>query len=197
TPFGSAATIRKEEVRCGTVTVPQNRKTPNDARLLSVVLPVVIYSLPGVKGTPMFFLAGGPGESAIEGVQQLFLKTTTGQLAVRERPIIAFDRRGHSPVFERGNPELGTVTFQASGRRDVTIGPIHDSLVRRVKELRAQGVDPANFTTAESVEDIADVAKALHLDKIMLFGVSYGTHDALRFMRTHPSMVEAAVLAGV
>jgi pimeloyl-ACP methyl ester carboxylesterase len=58
-----------------------------------------------------------------------------------------------------------------------------------MKELRAKGVDPANFTTAESVEDIADVAKALHLDKIVLFGVSYGTHDALRFMRTHPAMV--------
>jgi len=43
-PWGSAANVPDSVMRCGTVTVPQNRKAPNDSRLISVVLPVVIYS---------------------------------------------------------------------------------------------------------------------------------------------------------
>ena len=45
-PWGSAVNVPDSVARCGTVTVPQNRKSPNDARLIDVVLPVVIYSLP-------------------------------------------------------------------------------------------------------------------------------------------------------
>jgi len=40
-------------VRCGTVVVPQNRRTPTDASLQSVVLPVVVYAMPGATGTPL------------------------------------------------------------------------------------------------------------------------------------------------
>src|SRR4029078_7019489 len=58
---GSVPGIPASAVRCGTVVVPQNRRTPNDARLQSVVLPVVVYAMPGAKGTPLVFIARGPG----------------------------------------------------------------------------------------------------------------------------------------
>ena len=196
-PWGSAVNVPDSVTRCGTVTVPQNRKSPNDARLIDVVLPVVIYSLPGAKGTPLLFLSGGPGESSIEGVQQVFLRSTTGQMALRARPIIAFDRRGFSPVFDRATPDLGTIVFQPQLARSAVIASLRDSLGRRARALRNQGVDPSNFTTSEAVEDIADVARALHLDKLVLFGASYGTHEALQFMSRHSAMVEAAILDGV
>ena len=195
--WGSAQGSTSEIAKCGTVTVPQNRQTPNDTRLVSVVLPVVMYSHPGGNGTPMIFLAGGPGESSIEAVMKVFLDTPTGQTILRERPIIAFDRRGYSTVSDRASPDLGTVLFQPRGRRDLAIAPIKDSLIRRGKELRARGIDPKNFTTIAMVDDIADVARALNINKMMLFGVSYGTHEALLFMRRHPEMVVSAVLDGV
>src|SRR5262245_13602773 len=74
-PWGVAPGSTREIVRCGTVTVPQDRSAPNDKRLVPVVLPVVIYSLPGVRGTPLVFLAGGPGESSIDAVQRVLLET--------------------------------------------------------------------------------------------------------------------------
>jgi pimeloyl-ACP methyl ester carboxylesterase len=196
-PWGSAANVPDSAMRCGTVTVPQNRKAPNDSRLINVVLPVVIYSLPGAKGTPMLFLSGGPGESSIDGVQKVFLRSTTGQMALRARPIIAFDRRGFSPVFDRATPDLGTIVFRPQLARSAVINELRDSLGRRSRELRNQGIEPSNFTTSEAVEDIADVARALHLDKLVVFGASYGTHEALQFMSRHSTMVEAAILDGV
>jgi len=194
---GSVPDIPATAVRCGTVVVPQNRRTPNDASLQSVVLPVVVYAMPGATGTPLVFLAGGPGESSIEGLQKVFLRTTTGQLAVRERPIIAFDPRGHSAVFDRASPELGTMLFRPRNPRSLAIAPLRDSLGKRYADLKKHGVDPANFTTREVLEDIADVTKALHYEKVVLFGVSYGSHYALRFMDLHPAMVEASILDAV
>src|SRR4051812_23031280 len=194
---GSIPGIPATAMRCGTVVVPQNRRTPHDASLQSVVLPVVVYTMPGATGTPLIFLAGGPGESSIEGLQKVFLRTTTGQLAMRDRPIIAFDPRGHSPVFDRASPELGSLLFRPRNPRSLAIAPVRDSLAKRYSDLKAHGVNPANFTTREVVEDIADVAKALHYEKVVLFGVSYGSHYALRFMDGHPAMVEASILDAV
>ena len=195
--WGSVPGIPPTAVRCGTVVVPQNRRTPNDASLQSVVLPVVVYAMPGATGTPLLFLAGGPGESSIEGLQKVFLRTTTGQLTLRERPIIAFDPRGHSPIFDRASPELGSMLFRPRNPRSLAIALVRDSLAKRRGDLRKHGVDPANFTTREVLEDIADVAKALHYERLVLFGVSYGSHYALRFMDLYPKMVEASILDAV
>ena len=194
---GTVPGIPATAVRCGTVVVPQNRRTPTDASLQSVVLPVVVYAMPGATGTPLIFLAGGPGESSIEGLQKVFLRTTTGQLMLRERPIVAFDPRGHSPVFDRASPELGTILFRPRNPRSLAIAPLRDSLVKRYADFKKHGVDPSNFTTREVIEDIHDVATALHYDKLVLFGVSYGSHYALRFMDMHPTMVEASILDAV
>ena len=74
---------------------------------------------------------------------------------------------------------------------------MRDSADATAKAMRAHGVEPRNFTTLASLEDIADVIHALGYKRVILFGVSYGTRDALQFMRKHPDMVEAAVLDGV
>jgi pimeloyl-ACP methyl ester carboxylesterase len=195
--WGSAQGIPEGAAKCGTVTVPQNRRSPNDSKLVPVVLPVIVYALPGATGTPVVFLPGGPGESSIDALQHVLLQTSTGQMMLRERPIIAFDHRGFSPAAGRMSPDLGTITFEPRSRRDLAIAPLRDSLARLAHDLRAHGVDPQNFVTREAVDDIADVAKALHYDKIVLFGASYGSHESLQFMQRHPEMAEAAILDGV
>jgi pimeloyl-ACP methyl ester carboxylesterase len=195
--WGSFDDVPRGSARCGTVTVSQDRSAPNDSRLVSVVLPVVVYSLPGAHGTPVVVLTGGPGESSIETVQRVFLRTPTGGLMFRERPIIAIERRGYSPVTGRASPSLGTYAFERHANRELSVAPLVDSLTRRARDLRAHGIDPRNFTTIPTVDDVADVLRALGYDKSILFGISYGTREALQFMRRHPTMVEAAVLDGV
>jgi len=184
-------------MRCGTVTVPQNRSKPKDSHLLAVVLPVVEYSMAGAHGSPVMFLPGGPGESSIDAAQRVLLETPAGQTLLRDHPIIAFDRRGYSPVPDRASPDLGTIVFEPRARRELAVKPLNDSLLRRTKELRRRGVDPANFTTLPAVEDIADVAHALGVHKVIMLGASYGSREALQFMRRHPDMVEASILDGI
>jgi pimeloyl-ACP methyl ester carboxylesterase len=195
--FGSTPASVDVTMRCGTVTVPQDRAHPKDSRLMAVVLPVVVFSTAGANGTPVMFLPGGPGESAIDAAERVLLETSAGQSLLREHPIIAFDRRGYSPVPERASPDLGTILFEPRARRDLAVKPLNDSLVRRAKALRADGVNPANFTTLPAVEDIADVTHALGYQKLIMLGASYGSRESLHFMRRHPDMVEASVLDGI
>jgi len=101
------------------------------------------------------------------------------------------------PVFDRASPELGSILFRPRNPRSLAIAPLRDSLSKRAADLKKHGIDPANFTTREVIEDIADVSKALHYEKLVLFGVSYGSHYALRFMDAHPAMVEASILDAV
>jgi pimeloyl-ACP methyl ester carboxylesterase len=196
-PSSDDAQIPRGLVICGSVTVPQHRRATGGRRLAPVVLSAAVYASAGAKGTPVLFLAGGPGESSIEAVDQVLLATPTGQVLRRDHPIIAFDRRGITSVSSDASPDLGRITVTLVSRKAAALNAVAESLSQRARELRSHGIEPAEFTTAAAVQDMVDVLHALHVDKVVLFGVSYGSHEALRFMRLHPEMVEAAVLDGV
>jgi pimeloyl-ACP methyl ester carboxylesterase len=183
-------------IRCGFVRVPQDRDGKK-GRLVDVQLPVIVYSDPDARGTPLMVLAGGPGESAIDATQRVLLETPLGQMLLRERPIIAFDRRGIHSDVGRSMPDLGAIVLLGSAPRKRLLPVLRDSVAAAAMTLRERGIEPRNFTTLAASEDIADVAHALGYERIILFGASYGTRDALQFMRRHPQMVESAVLDGV
>jgi len=191
-----SAAIAGTTIRCGYVRVPQDRKS-NNKRLRAVDLPVTVYTSSNAKGTPLMLLAGGPGESAIDATHRVLLETPLGQMLLRERPIIAFDRRGIHSEVGRSLPDLGAIVLVGSAPRKRLLPVLRDSIASAAALLREQGFEPKNFTTLAASDDIGDVARALGYDKIVLFGASYGTRDALQFMRRHPEMVEAAVLDGV
>lgn len=182
---------------CGTVSVPQDRSTPKASELAAVVLPVITYRGPTATGTPVLFLDGGPGESAIAAAQQALFQTPFGQLLLRGRTFITFDRRGISTDEHRTSPDLGSVNYQEQLPRGTAISLLRDSVTRMAKTLRAQRVQPRNFTTLAAVDDIADVVHALGYKRVVVFGASYGTREALLFARRHPEMVESMVLDGV
>jgi pimeloyl-ACP methyl ester carboxylesterase len=52
------------------------------------------------------------------------------------------------------------------------------------------GARRAFYTTRDSVEDVEAVRQALGVDKLTLFGISYGTKLALAYAREHPDHVE-------
>ena len=188
--------IAGAELRCGTVTVPQDR-APHDNRLRPVDLPVIMYSSPTARGTPLLLLAGGPGESAIDATQNVLVETPLGQMLLRERPVIAFDRRGIHSNNGRSSPDLGALVLIGSARRSDIVPVLRDSIAAAATYLRKQGVEARHFTTLAALDDIADVVHALGFERVILFGASYGTRDALQFMRRHPAMVESAILDGV
>ena len=195
--WGKFDNVEPSAVHCGTITLPQNRAAPGDTRLRPVVLPVVHIAYPSANGTPLLLLPGGPGESGIEGLDEVLLHTPVGQLAIRQRPVIAFDRRGLMMQPGRGSPDLGGVGAVSGATRDQATAALRDSLRARVRKLYSQGVEPRYFTTSDVVTDIADVLAALGYRKVVLLGASYGTREALQFMRKYPTVVESAILDGV
>ncbi|HEU4996045.1 MAG TPA: alpha/beta fold hydrolase [Gemmatimonadaceae bacterium] len=195
--WGKFDNVEPSAVHCGTITLPQNRAEPRSTQWRPVVLPVVHIAYPYADGTPMLLLPGGPGESGIEGLEEVLLHTPVGQLAIRQRPVIAFDRRGLIMQPGRGSPDLGGVGAVSAATRDEASAALQDSMRARVHKLRSQGVEPRFFTTTDVVADIADVLSALGYRKVVLLGASYGTREALQFMRAHPTVVESAILDGV
>jgi pimeloyl-ACP methyl ester carboxylesterase len=72
-----------------------------------------------------------------------------------------------------------------------------DILTRCRSGLDRRKIDLGMYTTPALADDVADLATAMALKRINIYGVSYGTRWALEVMRRHPDLVRAAVLDGV
>ena len=93
---------------------------------------------------------------------------------------------------------LGFVDYQERYPRGPALSVLRDSVVTSSPRRYAlRGVAPRNFTTLAAVDDIADVLHALGVNRVVVFGASYGSREALHFVRRHPEMVESMVLDGV
>ena len=98
--------------------------------------------------------------------------------------VVSFDQRGtgrsgllRCPALER-DPRL----------RDVRAGA---DCARRIGPARRR------YTTPESVEDVEAIRVALGVERLTLFGISYGTELALAYARAHPDRVERMILDSV
>jgi len=180
-------------VKCGTVSVPLDREK-NYTDLLE--LPVALFQSVKPGADVIFYLQGGPGQDAIKWSTTYFDDFV--QPALQEYDMLFFDPRGTgqskpAPVC----PELNSVFLdsyyqtlsgeQAYAEFNALWAKCHDRLV-------AAGIDPAAFTTNQSAQDVADIARALGYEKINLLGISYGTRVALELMRDNPAVVGSAVL---
>ena len=194
--FGQFDAQTRPIARCGTVTVPQDRAAPKAPNLKTVVLPVVVYAAPAARGTPVLFLDGGPGGSAIAAAQEVLFRTPFGQLILQGRNSSRSTAAEYRP---RNTARRRTWVRRLPGAypRGQSLSALRDSVARLAKALRTRGVAPKNFTTLAAVDDIADVLHALGYNRVMVFGASYGSREALHFVRRHPEMVESMILDGV
>ena len=82
-------------------------------------------------------------------------------------------------------------------RRAVTEEQEREILTRCRSGLERRKIDLGMYTTPALADDVADLAAAMALARINIYGVSYGTRWALEVMRRHPNLVRAAVLDAV
>ena len=126
-----------------------------------------------------FVLAGGPGQSATDA----FEGDGLGQLypAARNRDLIVFD--------QRGTGRSGLLRCRRLERANLLdAGPAAADCARQLGERRAF------YTTRDSVQDIESIRRALGIDRIALYGTSYGTKVALAYALSYPAHVERMVL---
>ena len=147
-------------------------------------------------GSPIVWLAGGPGGSGIDDLETPALRVFLELRSYGD--VIALDQRGTGLSVPRLDCP-GTIQFP----RDVPLDRTRsldglEAAARACSEhWRAAGVDLAAYNTRESAEDLEDLRVALGVPKLRLLGGSYGTHLALAAIRAHEDRIERAVLVGV
>ena len=184
----------------GELRVPENRSRPGSR---AITLRFVRFpSTASTPGSPIVYLAGGPGGSGIATARSprfpLFM-------ALREHgDVIAFDQRGTgvdprtddddppTDCDERFLAELGKPA--ARGAIDFTMG---NALRKCAARLARNGFDLTGYTTHESAADLEDLRLALGVPKLTLWGTSYGTHLGLATLKRYPQSVDRLILAGI
>ncbi len=163
----------------GFVSVPENRRDPNNLRQISVAVVIVKAKSADPKPEPVFYFVGGPGGS--------------GTLSSSGIPLFEQLNEDHDLVFAdpRGAglsvPRLGT---PRNGRT------IDSFATRNFNAFRAMGIDPAGYNTTEISEDYEAVRVALGYEKINVVASSYGTFVAQEFLRRHSPSLRALVMSG-
>ncbi len=176
---------------CGRLRRPLNPADPNGRQidLHFAVLPALARNK---KPDPVFFFAGGPGQSAIAlagSVARLL-----GRLSNR-RDLVLIDQRGtgRSAALDcdEGPPTQPLAEAADPTRQDARWRACLGAL------QRLPHGDLRWFTTSIAMQDADAVRQALGVERVNLVGGSYGTRAALEYMRQFPQQVRRAVIDGV
>jgi len=181
-------------VLCGSVKRPLDPSNPGRGSLdiHYVVVPAMARrKLPD----PVFFLAGGPGQSATALASQVM--ALFGRLNNR-RDIVFVDQRGtgRSAPLTCKDPEDETLAEQAEPERQLRLLSQCKAALLKQPYLKAES-DLGFFTTAIAVQDLDAVRRQLGAERIDLIGGSYGTRVALELLRQFPQTVRRTVIDGV
>ncbi len=181
----------EHEAWCGSVERPLDPAQPA-GRQIQVHFAVLPALARNRKPDPVFFFAGGPGQSAIA------LAGPVGRLLGRfsnRRDIVLVDQRGtgrsaplacddedpRRPLAEAVDPERQLAQLQECRRRLAALP--HGDL--------------AQYTTTIAMQDADAVRQRLGAERVNLVGGSYGTRAALEYLRQFPQRVRRVVLDGV
>ncbi len=180
----------EHEAWCGVVSRPFDPSRP-----LGLQIDVHFALLPALarnrKPDPVFFFAGGPGQSAIDlaGPVSRMLQRLSNR-----RDLVFIDQRGTG----RSAPLRCAEELPA---RPLADSASTEALVARMAECRKtlQKLpygDLRHFTTWLAAQDVDAVREVLEVDYINVVGGSYGSRAALEYLRQFPKAVRRTVLDG-
>lgn len=173
--------------RCGKVRVFEDRAAKKGRTIDLQVVVIPALASPAAED-PVFFLAGGPGQSATQ--------IAGFSLAEADR---LHERRDFVFVDQRGTGASGGLYCDALPP-DAPLADRYDSgFDEQSIDLCLAGLDAdlTKYTTSVAVDDLDDVRAALGYGQINLWGTSYGTRVALAYLRAHGARARSVVLDSV
>jgi pimeloyl-ACP methyl ester carboxylesterase len=188
--IASASGVRRVDAKCGTWSVAEDPANPKGKRIDLKVAVVPARAKAKQKAPdPLFLLAGGPGQGAIESFVPM-LDAAFGR--VREfRDIVLVDQRG------TGDSNRMSCDFDRDWEPEdldtdvrVAVAWMNDCKTRLPGDVRF-------YTTSVAIDDLDAVRVALGLKQINLYGGSYGTRVALAYLRKYPDAVRSVIIDGV
>jgi pimeloyl-ACP methyl ester carboxylesterase len=181
----------EHEALCGVVRRPLDPAQPHGPQIdvHYAVLPALARSK---KPDPVFFFAGGPGQSAIDlagPVAALFSRFSN------RRDLVLVDQRGtgRSAPLKCDDDDPGRPIGQM-------LDPAQQAAaLARCREAlqRLPHGDLRQYTTTIAVQDVDAVRAALGVERLDAIGASYGTRAVLEYQRQFPQRVRRAVIDGV
>lgn len=174
---------------CGWLFVAE-RASDEASRVLR--LPVtVVHSSSATPAEPIFWLAGGPGESNMQ------FKPPPGLLANHEVVMVGY--RGVD-----GDPTLDCPEVRRAVRGtgpDLLAAPslaqLRDAFERCVLRLRTAGIDPDAYSMLDVIDDLEAVREQLGYERVNLLSASYGTRVAQLYAQRHPGRIHRSAMVAV
>lgn len=171
-------------VQCGIHRVFENRRTGR-GRMLPLKVVVLPARRPNPALGPIFYFAGGPGETAAE---LIFMFENAPE---REDMDIVF-------IDQRGTGEghfLGCRSPGSDGNLEGYLkGPFDLPTVRACRDDLALRFDLSQYHTMAWIEDIDEIRHALGYERINIVSGSFGTYTAQQYIRRHGAHVRTAYL---
>jgi len=175
----------EREILCGKLEVPEDPDAPA-GRKISIHFAVVPAVARNAQPDPVLVFAGGPGQAASRVIGQVM--PVFAELNAR-RELVFIDQRGtgDSNALDCPDDDRSLAAMldpsQQLGR-----------LKRCLAELRG---DTRQYATWIAVRDYDAVRRQLGVERLNLWGGSYGTRAALEYLRQFPQHVRSVVLDGV
>jgi pimeloyl-ACP methyl ester carboxylesterase len=176
------------KMKCGELEVFEDRATSKGRKIKIKVL-VAPATGNSPLPDPLFYIPGGPGQSAVEDAAGV-----AGQLATirQSRDLVFVDQRGTG-----GSNPLNCTLFDPKDPQSYFgyFFPLND--VRKCREELEKVADLKLYTTSIAMDDLDDVRQALGYERINVVGGSYGTRASLVYLRQHGDHVRTLTLHGV
>ena len=176
----------------GSFTVPENRADPQSRTL---PLRYVRFPATGKKtGSPIVYLAGGPGGS---GIQTAKGRRFSLFLAMREfGDVIAFDQRGTGSSNDMPKCRSSQKLEATDRISDAEYARRHQDALRECLTFwKDNCIDVHGYNTTENVSDLDSLRQHLGAKKLTLWGISYGSHFSLAAIRQIGDRIEKVVIA--
>lgn len=175
------------KAQCRFMSVPENWANPEGKTIQLRVAKIAARKSSEAVQDPILFLAGGPGQAALEAYPLL---AAAFESINETRDVVLIDQRGTGESTPL-DCEIDSSWDLLESEADVD----WEGYVRGC--LEGITADPRHFTTVDAVADFEHVRKALGYEQYNLVGVSYGTRAALTYVSRHPDSIRSVVIDGV
>ena len=183
----STARVTAVEAQCATLAVPENHDDP-DGRKIDLAI-ALVAAQGEAEPDPILMISGGPGQSALESypmVDNAFADASRSRTVLlvdargtgRSNPLKCEDEEGRSAVMdeEDASPKAAR------------------AFAERCRDTLAKTSDLRYYATGDHIRDLDLVREKLGIDKLNLYGVSYGTRVAQQYAKRYPQHTRTVTL---
>ena len=174
---------------CSAISVPVDHFSGQAEPAIDVTYAVHAATNRGAAARRVLLLAtGGPGASGLD--DGVWMLDALSPRITDAFDVVTFDARGVGLSDGRDCPRASS-DYDAAA---VTPASAKALVADCIREAGAEGIDLHRYATTQVVEDIEAIRQRLGVDRLTLYGSSYGTVVAQAYAAAHPDRLDGVVL---